>query len=345
MSDRIATRAEATKVIFRQTVKIAVDQLGGTKITAADLLKMEPETFHNLRRQLQQNTSEAEPQKPRLTCAICSVGLHLKLHGSGNRYFVHDSEPPACPWYTGGVVTRELRRAEEFLSEKESAEHYLLKWQIADALKRDPEIAGSVVVQETLWGELLSDQWRRPDVQCIWQGRRIAFEVQLGTTHLREVVFRENFYRSENIFVIWVFHPIAMGKAAHADERYFNRRNVFFATEGEDIELDESESPNCLKLLCRYDSALVTENGRIVTQTAEEIVGLEDLTYPEEHYRPFYFDYPASLLEAEQISDRVKESIRAAAEREAAVQRITDERRQSAKASEARKWQPGVPSI
>lgn len=306
-------------------------------IAAPDLLRMSPETFFNLRRELLQNTSEPEPLQPRLTCAICGVGLHLALHGSGNRYFVHDDKPPVCPWYTGCGVTRDMKEAEDFLTEKESPAHFRLKWLIADALKRDPETNGTVMVQGTLWGQLLTGEWRRPDVQCTWRGRRIAFEIQLGTTHLREIVYRENFYRAEGIYVIWVFHPAAMDRAAHSDERFFNRRNVFFVTaeDDDDLEIDEAEPEDAqpvdrLKLLCRYDKPLVDAFGDIQVQADETLVGLEDLTYPDDHHRPFYFDFPARLAEAQEKAVQVKAAKRAAADHEAAQRRAEGEWRRQA---------------
>lgn len=316
-------------------MKIAVDHLRGTTIAAPDLLGMSPETFYNLRRELLQNTSEPEPVRPRLTCAICGIGLHLALHGSGNRYFRHDNEPPICPWYTGRGVTREMKEAEDFLTEKESPQHFRLKWLIADALNRDRETKGTVAVQGTLWGQLLTGEWRRPDVQCTWRGRRVAFEVQLGTTHLREIVYRENFYRAEGIYVIWVFHPAAMDRAAHSDERFFNRRNVFFVTAEDDIEINEPQPRDAqpvdrLTLRCRYDKPLVDALGEISVKANETLVGLDDLTYPDDHYRPFYFDFPSQLAEAEEKAVHVKAAKHAAAEQDAAQRRAEGEWRRQA---------------
>lgn len=321
---------------FHQTVKFAVDNLRNERIFATQLLTMEPEEFTALRRSVLQYASETPPTA-RMTCGICGSAVHLARHGSGNRYFRHHTDISNCPWFTGGTATRELRDAEEFLWEKESAEHFRLKWAVCDALNRDPEVNNTAKVQETLWSGLMHDRWRRPDIRCTWRGREIAFELQLGTTHLREVVARENFYREEKIFVIWVFHPAALATATRTDEHYFNRRNIFVVHEPE----ESSEPHQGLRLLCRYDEPNVNTRGDTWISAQDAIIGLADLTFPEDHYRPFYFDFIARRAAVVAESARIVAELRAVAEREAAERREIAEREA---AERRRRNPPGLPA-
>ena len=56
---------------------------------------------------------------------------------------------------------------------------------------------------------------------------KLDFEVRLSYTFLSDVIARDDFYKREGIFSIWVFARFDRNRAAVTDEAFFNRRNLF----------------------------------------------------------------------------------------------------------------------
>ena len=281
---------------YQQTVECAVRRDTGETLLASDLLLMSEQDFTGLRRLATESRVKNEPDDQAfLRCPVCRTPLWLtrRSHGAGagNRFFKHAREAQ-CPWYRPSDYTAEQILALRFHGQREGLLHKELKRVVIDALNADPEVS-DVVSEVTNWGEVLKGQWKRPDVRCRWRGKTVVFELQLSYTFISEVVKRDVFYKAENIFVIWVFREADEKFAFVKDEKYFNKLNLFL--------LDESAKAECLArdrlvLTCQYTvPSFQTDSGRIETTTNTQHVQLADLTYPEDTFRPYFYDYDDGL--------------------------------------------------
>lgn len=196
---------------YQQTIEMAYRPDSGEVIRASELIDMDPQSFHDLRRQAKD------------TVRAIRRGEHRE---GGNRWFYHNGKAE-CPWYEGARLSQDRLRAVQFAGEKEGPEHRRLKQLIADSLERDPECAGRVDIEKVQRGRILVDERRRPDIHCTWRDRSIVFELQVSYTFLDVVLDRDRFYKSEGKWIIWVFNQPNEERAIYLDEKYYNKRHLF----------------------------------------------------------------------------------------------------------------------
>jgi hypothetical protein len=282
--------------IHQQTVECAIRRDTGQTLLASDLLLMPEQEFTALRRLATESRVKNESDDQTfLRCPVCQTPLWLtrRSHRSetGNRFFKHAREAQ-CPWYKPSDYTAEQILALRFHGQREGRLHKHLKRVMIDALSADPEVS-DVVTEVTNWGAVLKGEWKRPDVRCRWRGKTVVFELQLSYTFISEVVKRDLFYRAENIFVIWVFRVADEKFAFVKDEKYFNKRNLFLL---DDAAEAESVSAGRLMLTCQHSVPVFNEwSARTEPIAKTQLVQMADLTYPEDTYRPFFYDYEAAL--------------------------------------------------
>ena len=282
--------------IHQQTVECAVRRDTGQTLLASDLLLMSEREFTALRRLATESRVKNEPDDQAfLRCPLCQTPLWLTRRShraaSGNMFFKHSREAQ-CPWYRPSDYTAEQILALRFHGQWEGQLHKHLKRVMTDALNADPEVS-DVVTEVTNWGAVLKGEWKRPDVRCRWRGKTVVFELQLSYTFISEVVKRDLFYRAENIFVIWVFRAADEKFAFVKDEKYFNKRNLFLL---DDAAEAESVSAGRLMLTCQHSVPVFNEwSARTEPIAKTQLVQMADLTYPEDTYRPFFYDYEAAL--------------------------------------------------
>ncbi|WP_173647486.1 MULTISPECIES: DUF6035 family protein [Pseudomonas] len=88
---------------------------------------------------------------------------------------------------------------------------------IADRSCGEPQV-------EKVWkGQAVAERatWRKPDVRVARGDERIAFEVQLSTTFLTEIVGRREFYQANGGSMIWVFQNFDPSSTKTAEEDIF----------------------------------------------------------------------------------------------------------------------------
>lgn len=320
---------------FQQTVERAIRTETGEVLEAADLLSMPGEEFVALRRSTMRDREglQAAGASPTLICWVCGTRLWLarKRHQvpdpergeTENRFFRHDAGAVAeqCPWYDPSKFTKEQLLALRFHGQREGRRHLELKAFLARMLERDAPRTTDVLVEKVQPGEVLKGQWKKPDVRCRFGQRRVVFELQISYTFISEVVKRDAFYQAEHSFIIWVFAEINERRAVVLDEKYYNKRNLFVL---DDAAKAESERRGCLALHCYY--WIPRRQGEsIANEAAEAFVTLEDLRYPENTYRPHFFDYDKAFEQI--INEITEEQDRAEAEAklEAAARRRADQ--------------------
>lgn len=293
--------------MFQQTVELAIDTETDQRIAASELLALPEAEFSAMRRQAmaERIARKKGATKARYICAVCRIALWLSRynHEEGNRWFKHDEPSLGCPWFEGNKLSPDQRRALIYRGQQEGEEHRRLKNFIALWLEKEPGITG-VDRELVTHGQILKGEWKRPDVQCVKGDKRIVFEIQLSYTFLSDVIKRDEFYRQEGIFIIWVFAFFDLRRATVRDEAFFNRRNVFVLDSAATQETIEGAR---LTFNGYFQNPVVNE-GVILDEWATRLITLDDAQFPVSNYRPFFFDYDAArrALEVEQTEKQRK---------------------------------------
>ena len=133
------------------------------------------------------------------------------------------------------------------------------------------------------------DLYRRPDVQAVYNGIRLAFEAQLSTTFLDVVVGRRAFYRDDEALLIWVlpyFYP-SYRPLTVDDILFTNNHNVLVINEH---TAKVSEADGQCTFCCYYREPYL-DGDVILEKWSERLVSLSNLQLELSSQRAFLFDY------------------------------------------------------
>lgn len=273
---------------MQQTIEEAIWVQSGEKYPAKRLLELPTEELVALRRAAMQSITRASSGElaAGLVCAICGTPVYVSRQHreSGNRWFTHRGHPTECPWYEGKKLTPEQWNAYRYHGQQESEPHRFLKHFIADWLERDSRVP-FVNRDKVTFGEVLKGEWKRPDVRCELAGKKLVFEIQLSYTFLSEVIKRDDFYRAEHTYVVWVFRQFDISRASHQDEAFYNRRNLFVLDEE---AIAKTKATARLHFKCFFPRTGVSTATKDGWQCS--LVTLDDLKFPEDNYRPYLVD-------------------------------------------------------
>ena len=158
---------------------------------------------------------------------------------------------------------------------------------------------------ETTWrGVRDPDALRRPDVQAIHHGKRIAFEAQLSTTFLDVVVDRKRFYREEGGLLVWVLRSFEPDyRRATTDDILFNNNSNVLVIDKETAAA--SEAAGQFMVRCHYRRPTLVA-GAVGTVWESRPVPWSDLTQDFAGQRAFYFDCEAADAELNGVVEAEK---------------------------------------
>lgn len=282
----------------QQTIKLAIDSTTGEIVHAETLLSMSEFEFTSLRREAMaaQLNRRNGGTAVRFQCAICKQPLYLSRHiqGQQNKWFAHDGKSENCPWYEGNRLTPDQTKALIYRGQQEGEKHREAKRFLAHWLTNDP-LVSCVNQEQTTFSEVLKGEWRRPDVKCLYRGMQLVFEIQLSYTFLSDVIARDEFYRREGIFIIWVFAQFDLSRAAVTDEAFFNRRNLFVL----DTTAQELTVKCGALTFSGYRQLPVSDQEKIRDVWHQQPVQLQDVVFPRDTMRPYFFDYEFERLKQE----------------------------------------------
>ena len=285
-------------MFHQQTVELAIDAESDKRIPASELLTLTEAEFTAIRRAAMANrvARERTDVEPRYICAICKKPLYLSryIREDGNRWFAHDGASQECPWYEGNKLSPELRRALIYRGQQEGPQHRKIKEFVASWLEREPGVT-KVNRELVTHGQILNGEWKRPDVRCVRDGKRIVFEIQLSYTFLSEVIKRDDFYRQEGIYIIWLFDSLDLRRATVRDEAFFNRRNLFVLDQS---AMDESVRIGRLTFNGTFQRPVLVGDS-VEDAWQNQFVTLDGVLFPTPSFRPYFFDYDAARLALE----------------------------------------------
>lgn len=281
----------ARRKVAQQSVLVAMDAETGELLEASSLPGLPEDEFSRLRRAAMADRNarrKGGQEVARFTCLLCREALYLSRHvrRDGNRWFVHERAIPTCAWSIGNRLSPEQHRALIYRGQQEGREHQRIKAFLAQWLERDPAVCD--VRQECVtFGQVLEGEWKRPDVICEFHGKRLVFEIQLSYTFLSEIIKRDAFYRAEGIFIIWVFRELDLRRSYVLDEAFFNRRNVFILDE---VAVQRTQETGRLCFTGCFQRPVI--EGEAIIDAWEYVpISLEQVHFPSDTGRPFFFDY------------------------------------------------------
>ncbi|MGV8834244.1 MAG: hypothetical protein ACOH2N_19945 [Devosia sp.] len=181
---------------------------------------------------------------PRFLCAGCQRPVHLAQRPAGPdvtrnglaaffRHFAAADAPP-CPCRTVPGVHN--IGAVQFAGLQEGLDHHTLKHALADCLRHDPRFS-DVQVEKRITGA--DGNWRVPDVSALFEGRRIAFDLQLATLPISTIRERDTFYAANGVHHVWLTDAADLSRLSHQGfcDLHLNMAGRIFAIDDASIGL------------------------------------------------------------------------------------------------------------
>jgi hypothetical protein len=236
--------------------------------------------------------------KPIYGCPYCRGLLKLRANGSQkiitHFYAIHDAD---CPLKNDQNLTKEQILKIKFNGQQESRKHKYMKEELAKLLQDTPYM--TEVQIEKIRKLQISDgsiKWRKPDVSSTYSlnetKQKLVFEIQLSTTFLSVIVARNEFYKKDNTYIIWIFSDEydALDKMTGKDIGTLNNKNYFIL---DDKAIEMSKKSGELTLKCVFDNyrkIINYENKYEIDKFSDnKYITIRDLSFNEK-YEAYYFD-------------------------------------------------------
>ncbi|MEE1174608.1 MAG: DUF6035 family protein [Paludibacteraceae bacterium] len=293
------TDVEQDTILTDSTLSITKvwDVRNKKEIDAKQFFSLPEGEIMSMRRELQLAITTDNPY---WVCPVC--GQMVKISGKrtarGKALFfshLHDSED--CPIKTNTGLTKRMIEARKYALVQESERHHRLKTSIANFLEETNSKnkgISDVQIEKRVTTDLPFMNWRCPDVQAMYNGMHLVFELQLSTTFISTIVERDLFYRLNNYFIIWVFNfeenkeYMDLTNLMCKDIYYANKRNIFVFDRDAQTESFKRKE---LVLKCNWLNADNTwqygpnngdRNGIFIT--------LDQLKFDTKNNKPYYYD-------------------------------------------------------
>jgi competence CoiA-like predicted nuclease len=288
----------------KRTINEVLDCNTGECINVSEFFKKDPVDIFNYRSQLQKAIEGYE--EPLYTCYYCKQ--KIRIRGGINSphktkaeifHFAHLKDSEECPIKTKNKLTKDEVDKIKYNGVKESKLHITLKEQIAESLRRNQQNKKEVLsieVEKIVKGKF-EKEWRKPDIQVEFLGKKIAIELQLSTTWLDVITKRQHFYKENGDFILWVFNVFNTDddsrKLTFDDVIYTNNQNAYIF-DYDTYELSKQE--NDLVLKCYYKCYSRKEN-QLIENWEQSLIKLIDLKFDEENYRIYFHDAETQKFE------------------------------------------------
>ena len=136
-------------------------------------------------------------------CPECGTPVYLACSPIHRGFFRHTKDSDDCPIKTRGSLSRDKITARMYGLRRESAEHRLMKEQIAECLELDHHFS-DIVIEKIMTGTSREQGWRKPDVRAKRGPDQVVFEAQVNSTFIDIIQARRHFYASQNTALLWL---------------------------------------------------------------------------------------------------------------------------------------------
>lgn len=276
----------------KRTIESILDLETGREVFASDFLNKPIDEIFKQRYEFESGIRE---KKSRFVCYYCKQAIKLRGQANSKKilHFAHLRDSNECPIKTNNNYTKEEILRIKYNGAKESALHYDLKTFIGNILNEnrlDSKGVEFVEIEIVNKHKAISKEWKRPDVTSIYKGKTIVFELQLSTTFLSVINSRQEFYRENKTFILWVFNSFETNE----EYRKFTQSDVFYNNNRNGFELNQeareiSQKQNDLILKCYYEKPII-KNQELFYEWKSEFVSLSDLTFDENTYKVYFYD-------------------------------------------------------
>lgn len=238
----------------------------------------------------------------RYVCPICELAMTLASRPTLERsvqrfYFRHLDRNSPCAGERG--LSAAAICARKFAHCKEGAAHKQVKAWLMESMRADP--AFSEIDPEKRWKDVSGIRWRQPDVQCVWNGQRIAFEAQLSTTFLHVITERMQFYERNQGRLLWLFRDLDPDdfKLSEDDIFFSNNRNGFRVSQ-DTVALSKERGRFALECVWQEPA---DRDGCVIDEVRREIVFFDQLTFDVSANgvpRTYFFNYESAIRALQQ---------------------------------------------
>lgn len=277
---------------FQRSIALAYDKQTGEHYDAAVCFNSAKEAYALRTRY---NLGELD-----LHCYCCEQPLIVSDSKNDHVHFKHFKHADFCPLKDGQMSEEEVEDFNNIIRAREGARHIFLKNRIAELLRKTEGVAPGSVIADTRF--FFNDlEKRRPDVYCQYDGKEIAFEIQLAKLSQKYLLGRHNFYRDSGIYLVWILDNFDVyGQSTmERDIKYLTPSQNFF-------RLDEKATD--FRLSCTYKSPFISEKDRVIAPWKTTSVSLSQVQFDPQQFQIYYLNYEQKLKETEQL---LKEQIEA----------------------------------
>jgi len=281
-----------------------VDRRAGQVRPSIELLSGEKSAVIMLRAEVEAALIRDDPV---LLCSACLKEVKVRASRLRRFFFRHIDESGDCEYKTGGMQSQSKILAIKYHGLKEGPDHRRIKSIVVESLTADTSF--SCVKTEKNWRSLWDPSaFRRPDVQAVRDGLRIAFEIQLSTTFIDVIAARRAYYLAQGGLLFWVFKGLnQQDRKLTIDDVFIPNNHNLFVADDETLRL--SRESGKLTLRCHYREPTLRD-GEVVEIWHEQLVMIDQLTLDVPNQRAFFFDYAAARAALERRLRSADDQIR-----------------------------------
>lgn len=254
-----------------------------------------------------------------LECCQCFQKLNVSSSKNDRVHFKHEPNSGFCILKDDGLSSAEIEEYNNAIIAKESPRHIELKNKIGSLIKvtQGFDLATLAIDNRFIY---YSKEKRRPDVYCEYEGKKVAFEIQLSKLSQRYILDRRDFYFKSGIYLIWILDDYSVYNQStfERDIKYLTPFQNFF-------KLDETCKG--FRLICNYKFPSLTASNKVHTKWIERSVLFEDIKFYPESFQVYFFNYPNCyeqvIIEQERVSSQMIEKEKEK-KRERALEKIKD---------------------
>lgn len=257
-------------------INVAKDKITGKLLYADDLFENTTKT-ESFEVRKDYNDDKLEP-----ACLECEQDLTIAHSKYDRNYFRHLPYHSYCLLSDNSLSPKEQREYIDIASQRESDRHKYLKNRIGNLLSTEQNVSNINIDSKYITTE---NERRKPDVYCEYNGFKIVFEIQLSKLPLWYILKRYNFYKANNIILIWILDNFNVRNQGsfERDIKYLNKYQNFF-------KLDENSTS--FKLICEYKEVFI-DKYVVKSKWIESSVELSELKIDQNDVQAFYYDYPS----------------------------------------------------
>jgi hypothetical protein len=274
----------------KYTVNEILNINSGELLLAKDILNLDVTKIFEIRRKM---IDDIRNKQKEYVCAICKQPVRLKgginyNKNSRDAYFAHNKDSADCPIKTDATQNEKERITKIYLNIKESIEHIKIKNWLKEILCNDNRFS-NISTEKVVKGIGDEKEWRRPDVQFDFNGKKYVIEIQLSNTFLNVIAARESFYKTNDIPILWIFSNFNPGFIHFFEYDIFIYHNCnAFIFDEETYKLSIKEKKIIFKVI--YFIPKLVEN-KIVPELIKKPVYIDFFEIIFQNGKAYYFDY------------------------------------------------------